>query len=456
MKISYYLVCFVLIADLISINSNNDTTPLFAQHSQSNNSTASSFLNSEENDPTLSDTNLKVEKLLEGLYLPTSISFLAENDFIVLQKNGTVSRVINDTLVDKPLLTIDVATGFYQGLLGSAIYRNANSNLTHVFLYYTESNANSDNNPDNSTDISYFVNGSGGELGNKLYSYELASDKLVHPKLLLSLPSTPGPENNGGHITVGPDNNLYLIIGNVMNPSDETKVQTLAQNFANGSSPDGRAGILRITQDGLPVINSTNGDIGIIGKEYPANLYYAYGIHNGFGLAFDPVTGYLWDSETGHYIYNDEINLVMPGFNSGFGVVQGMSTFFPNSPFSIVNFNGSGKYSDPEFTWVQKAVPTGLAFLNSNKLGPDYENDLFVGTFNAGIIYRFDLNEDRTQLELPSPLQTNILLSLESPGSNDIEFGSGFNGISSIAVSPDGYLYVVGVTNGAIYKISPK
>ena len=94
--------------------------------------------------------------------------------------------------------------------------------------------------------------------------------------------------------------------------------------------------------------------------------------------------------------------------------------------------------------------------MNSDKLGPDYENDLFVGTFNAGIIYRFDLNEDRTQLELPSPLQTNILLSLESPGSNDIEFGSGFNGISSIAVSPDGYLYVVGVTNGAIYRISPK
>ncbi|HKR74064.1 MAG TPA: PQQ-dependent sugar dehydrogenase, partial [Candidatus Nitrosocosmicus sp.] len=147
-----------------------------------------------------------------------------------------------------------------------------------------------------------------------------------------SLPSTPGPENNCDHITIGPDNNLYPIIGNVMNPSDETKVQTLVQNFANGSSPDGRDGILRITQDGSLVINSTNGDIGMTGKEYPTNLYYAYGIHNGFGLAFDPVTGYLWESETGRYLYNDEINLVVPGFNSGFGVVQCMSTFFRTRP----------------------------------------------------------------------------------------------------------------------------
>lgn len=431
--------------------------PLFVQSSQASNSTASlTLISQEENYPALSDSNLKVEKVLEGLYLPTSISFIAENDFIVLQKNGTVSRVIDGNLVDKPLLSIDVASGFYQGLLGSAISRNVYSNATQIFLYYTEANTNLGNSPSNRTDIVDFENESRVELGGKLYRYDLISGNLINPKLLLSLPSSPGPENNGGHIIIGPDNNLYLIIGNVMNSSNETQVQTLVQNFANGTGADGRSGILRITQEGLPVVNSTNGVSGIIGKDYPTNLYYAYGIHNGFGLAFDPVTGYLWDSETGHYIYNDEINLVMPGFNSGFGIVQGMSTFFPNSHYSMVNFNGSGIYSEPEFTWVQKAVPTGLVFLNSDELGADYKNDLFVGTFNAGKIYHFDLSADRTQLKLPSPLQTKILLSLESPGSNEIEFGSGFNGISSLAVSPDGYLYIVGVTDGVIYKISSK
>jgi hypothetical protein len=100
--------------------------------------------------------------------LPTSISFLVENGFIVLQKNGTVSRVTNDTLVDRPLLNIDVARGFYQGLLGSAISKNADSNLTQVFLFYTVSTANSGNIPDNSTYSSDLINDSSIELGNKL------------------------------------------------------------------------------------------------------------------------------------------------------------------------------------------------------------------------------------------------------------------------------------------------
>lgn len=208
--------------------------------------------------------------------------------------------VINETLVDKPLLSIDVATGFYQDLLGSAVSRNADSNVTKVFLYYTEANGKLDNIPNNRTVTVDLENRSGVELGNKLYRYDLISGSLVNPKLLLSLPSSPGPENNGGHIIIGPDNNIYLIIGHVMNSSNETEVQTLAQNFANGTDPDGRSGILRITPEGLPVVNSTNGVSGLIGKEYPTNLYYAYGIHNGFGLTFDPVTGYLWDSETGH------------------------------------------------------------------------------------------------------------------------------------------------------------
>ena len=161
----------------------------------------------------------------------------------------------------------------------------------------------------------------------------------------------------------------------------------------------------------------------------------AYGIHNGFGLYFDPVTGYLWDTETGHNIYNDEINLVKPGFNSGFGVVQGMSIFFPNSPYSLVNFNGIRYYFDPEFVWIQRlSSNTGIKFLNIRKDGIKGlpKNDLFVGTFNAEKIYHFDLTEDRKQLILPPSLQPKILLTLNSTGVDKIEFGSGFGGISAL------------------------
>ena len=77
------------------------------------------------------------------------------------------------------------------------------------------------------------------------------------------------------------------------------------------------AGVLRMTQNGQPV-----NDTGILGDEHPLDLYYAYGIRNSFGMDFDPITGNLWDTENGPS-YGDEINLVEPGFNSGWQAITG-------------------------------------------------------------------------------------------------------------------------------------
>ena len=97
---------------------------------------------------------------------------------------------------------------------------------------------------------------------------------------------------------------------------------------------------------------------GILGDKEPLNKYYAYGIRNIFGIGFDPVTGKLWDTENGPD-FGDEINLVEPGFNSGWRMVQGIWTIAEGekkaglaseNPDNLVDFNGKGKYSTPEFT----------------------------------------------------------------------------------------------------------
>lgn len=403
--------------------------------------------------PKLVDSKLMVEKVVGILNMPTTMAFLNSDDFLVLQKNGTVLRITNGTVFG-PLLNVNVASGFYQGLLGVAVSNdNLSSNSStspspYVFLYYTEiidegNNDNEDKKENNDQSIA-----------NRVYRYELADNKLINPVLLLDLPAYPGPEDNGGYITIGPDDNLYIVIGEVTSGINETAVQTLAQNYVNGSAVDGRAGILRITQDGNPVVNE-NGEVGLLGESYPLNLYYSYGIHNGFGMDFDPITGALWNTETGHFI-NDEINLVRPGFNSGYGTIQGLSIYFPSSPSALIYFNGSGRYSDPEFVWEQKAVPTGLKFLTSDKLGKEYLNDIFVGGFNDGRLYHFDLNDERTGLLLHSQLSSKVLKTLNSTGNEDIVFGTGFGGISNLAIRPDGYLYIVSFVNGSIYKIMPK
>jgi hypothetical protein len=68
------------------------------------------------------------------------------------------------------------------------------------------------------------------------------NNQLVNPKLLLDLPPAPGSKDNGGPVLIGPDNNVYSVIGHLAGDSDNGH-QTKAQNFENGPDADGTSGI---------------------------------------------------------------------------------------------------------------------------------------------------------------------------------------------------------------------
>jgi glucose/arabinose dehydrogenase len=264
----------------------------------------------------------------------------------------------------------------------------------------------------------------------------------------MDLPANPGPRHNGGNIIIGPDNNLYVAIGDVDGSFKGPTTETKTQNYNNGIDPDGRSGILRITQNGQPTD-------GILGDSIPLRLYYAYGIRNSFGMDFDPISGNLWDTENGPG-NGDEINLVLPGFNSGWQQLQGLASLEDSfSESDLQNFNGKGHYSDPELVWVNTAGPTAVKFLKSTKLGTTYENDMFVGDVHNGRIYHFDLTPDRKDLILPQELSSRVIEKPTSPGVSNIVFGEGFGGITDLEVGPDGNLYVVSIGLGSIYQISP-
>lgn len=376
----------------------------------------------------LVDPSLKVELFFkDGIKGPaTSMAFLGPDDILVLEKNtGKVQRILNGSLQQTPLLQVKVGTEVELGMLGIAISKNQ-LGKTFVFLYYTE------------------ANNTGIVIGNRLYRYELIDNKLVNPLLLLDLPATStivGHENNhnGGKVVIGPDNNVYLVVGDVGGRMGNI------QNIMRGNSPDGTSGILRVTQEGKSVHN------GPFGNSVPNILYYAYGIRNSFGFDFDPVTGNLWDSENGG-IDKDEINYVYPGFNSGWRKAMGMALtrFDPNE--DLFYFDGKGKYSDPEFVWKQTVAPTALKFLNSSKLGSEYENTIFVGDVKTGNLYNFKLDSTREQLQLNPPLNDKVADTPQEIQS--IIFGKGFGVITDIQVGSDGYLYILGI-DGTIYKIVP-
>src|SRR5215203_1720845 len=381
----------------------------------------------DEEQPSIKDPNLGVELVSDGLELPTSMAFLGPDDILVLEKEkGTVQRIVNGEMLLTPVLTVDVATEVERCMCGIAVSKS-DSGTVYVFLYFTEADGSDSSEP----------------IGNRLYRYEWVNDQLVNPILLLDLPATPGPRHNGGVVRIGPDNNVYVIIGDVDGH------ETLAQNQESGEEADGTSGILRITQDGKPVGSS------ILGDSYPLNLYYAYGIRNSFGFDFDPVNGNIWDTENGPG-YGDEINLVETGFNSGWLEITGMSSntddFDPE--VDLVSFDGKGKYSDPEYEWTVTLGPTAVKFLNSDKLGAEYVNDVFVSDVVTGRIYHFDLNKDRTGLVLEGTLADKVAETRDT-GIEDIVFAEGFGGITDLEVGPDGYLYVVSLGHGSIYRILP-
>jgi aldose sugar dehydrogenase len=397
--------------------------------------------------PHVIDSRLHVEVLIDGLQLPTAMDFLAPNDILVLEKNkGTVQRIVNGHMLDKPLLDVNVNGENERGMAGIAVSKSIPGH-TYVFLYYTEAEGQDGGKP----------------IGDRFYRYELVNNKLVNPKLILDIQITTHDYHHGGKILIGPDNNVYLLVGSESSDKSDP-LDTMAMNIKDGLQPDGRAGILRFTQDGKPV-----GE-GILGNKYPLNLYYAYGMRNGFGMDFDPVTKKLWDTENGPS-FGDEINLVYPGFNSGWKKIQGIWEEIESKMGGIANgddidklmdFAGKGKYSDPEFVWRDPVGVTALTFLNSDKYGKEYQNGMFVGDINFGNLYHFKLNENRTELSLNKPLDDKVVENYNEM--KGIRFGEGFGatgqkgfvGITDIEVGRyDGYLYIVSFGQGKIFKIVP-
>jgi glucose/arabinose dehydrogenase len=455
----------VLIFVIVALYSVTTQVSIYAQELLYNNTPVA------PSDPQIRDPNITVETVATGLEIPTDMAFLSDDVILVLEKNnGTVRKIVNGTVLQEPLLDVAVATKDERGMLGIDIANNVGN--PYVFLYYTE--ARQEDGED--------LLGVEPPLGNRLYRYELVNNptnngnnssgsKLVNGTLLLDLPAATS-HHNGGKIKIGPDDNVYITIGDQQDPAEQEDPLTdltKTQNVPRGLFPDGTAGILRLTQDGKPVEN-------LLGGGHPLDLYYAYGIRNSFGIDFDPVTGRLWDTEIGPD-GRDEINIVEPAFNSGWRKIQGLANS-PSEISSLVKFPGlsvrqysivglveelsyrllglGGKYSDPEFVWEAPITPTAIEFLDSRLFGGKYQRDIFVGSFDYGRILHFHLNEQRDGLYLRGPLQDKV--EHNPQGYPPVVFGSNFGRVVDLETGPDGYLYVLSLTqdDGKIYRILPK
>ncbi len=355
-------------------------------------------------EPKILSDDLVVEKFGPKLCCSITTMTFVEEDILILQKSDGIVRLIRDGILhDKPVLDVNVDPIGEKGMLGITSVGSS------VYLYFTEANED------------------GVEaIGNRIYKYDWNGETLVNPVLLKELPSN--VSHNGGAMVADKDGKVFAVIGDTL-----------------------RYGLLQNKPaewlEGEELEIKDNGVIFQLETEKP---YFAMGIRNSFGLAIDPVTGYLWDTENGDDEF-DEINLVSENFNSGWIVIMGPAK---ESDLSDLPGYQNYVYEDPKFSWEKNVAPTGLDFAKFNEIS-DYDNSLFVGDCNNGNIYKFELNDNRDEFEFSSSfLQDNVINKDESL--DEIIIGTGFGCITDIERGPDGFLYVVSLSEGEIYRILPK
>lgn len=371
-------------------------------------------------EPLFNDPTLKYEIIAEGLMNPTGIVFI-NNDILIAEKEGNIRLLSNQQLDEKPIHEFSVNTKSERGLLG------IETDGSDIFVYLTEI-TNDDS------------------LRNKVYKFLWNGNELTNQQLLLDLPALPGPNHDGGKLVLEKsnksaiNNNLYVVIGDLNH-------RGILQNINSNDKPDDTGVILRINyKDGSAIETNpfySNSD---------TSKYFAYGIRNSFGITIDPLTGTLWQTENGPSEY-DEINIVKPGFNSGWVQIMGPISRSDNS-LNDLQVIPNSSYSDPQLSWKDPVALTDIEFLNSSKLGQQYLYKMIVGDYNEGNLYILSLNEKRDNILLDTTNKDLLDKVIDEDQEDDsIMFGTGFGSITDLEIGPDGFLYVLSFNDGILYKI---
>jgi glucose/arabinose dehydrogenase len=310
--------------------------------------------------------------------------------------------------------------------------------------------------------------------------------------------------HDGGIITFGLDGKLYIFIGDVgrrgqlqnlpCGPTATCPGPVMPDDQFGGPEPDNAhltGVVLRLNSDGTtPADNPFFGAGAAMGGEAGANIQkvFSYGHRNSFGMAVDPVSGSVWLQENGDDSFS-ELNRIEPGLNGGWIQIAGpveriaqfkeMETTFgglnlqqlrwpptniadtPDEALSRLFMIPGANYSDPEFSWKWEVAPGGIGFVIGRGLGPQFQNDMFMGAatpnLEGGYLFHFNLTGNRNMIGVDDPrLEDRVADNLakhEITESESLLIGRDFGVVTDIETGPNGNLFVVSLTQGTVYEI---
>lgn len=281
----------------------------------------------------------------------TAATFAPDGRMFVTELLGAI-RIVDagGSLLPTPFAQINVIDGGERGLLGIALDPDFGTN-GYVYIYYTTGEDGIHNRISRLT-----ANGNTAVPGSEV--------------VLVDLESLSGASNhNGGAMAFGPDDKLYVAVGDNANP---TLAPSLTSRFGK---------MLRYNPDGTipgdnPLVGSTSGDFQAI---------WATGLRNPFTFGFDPSTGRMHINDVGENTW-EEINLGIAGADYGWPATEGPT--------------GNPAYTSPILAYSHFSSPTlfeGFAIVGAgfyrpatNMFGDSYVGDYFFADFISGWVYRLD------------------------------------------------------------------
>jgi glucose/arabinose dehydrogenase len=358
---------------------------------------------------------IRVVTVATGLVHPWSLAFLPDGRTLLVAEAGRLRVIRDGKLEPQAAFTVPAGTSPQNNdsLKWIAVHpRFADNKL--VYLSYPLS----------------------GDRGTTLAvgRGRLDGAKLVDFKQIFVADAWETSGNMGGKLLFGPDQSLYVTVGDrdrlCCTGTEDNSLRMKAQSLGNDVGKT-----LRLRDDG-----SVPPDNPFVGKAGAKPEIFTYGHRNGYGLAFNPQTGALWQAEIGP-MGGDEVNILQPGHNYGWPLVS-MGRNYTGSLVSEQWYHRDGM-DDPRMFWVPSISPSSVAFYTGDKF-PRWQNSMMVGALSGQSLQRISFGQP-SQAERREPLLRQLNIR-----------------VRDVQQSPDGYLYIATelraggtAADGTVLKLEP-
>ena len=298
---------------------------------------------------------LKVETLAEGLVNPWSLAFLPDGAILVTERDGKLRIIRDGRLVAEPVEGVPAPYVKSQGgLFDILLHPEFETNRT-LYLSYAAGTPES-----NATRV-ISATFDGAALSNIQTIFETATRKDT-------------PVHYGGRMALLPDRTMLVTVGDGFNYREK------AQDLSSGLGK-----IVRLNLDG-----SIPADNPFVSKEGALPEIYSYGHRNEQGLAVDPATGAIWETEHGP-MGGDELNVIEPGANYGWPLATYGLDYSGAQISPFTDYEGT---TQPVKYWVPSIGPSGLVIYQGD-LFSHWKGDLLVGALAKTALHRLDIESGK-------------------------------------------------------------